>query len=89
MHLKNNSEIIVIKGKVKFVFFDKDLKFVTEVILSDIMNKKLLIPNNSWYGFKNLSNDNSKILSITYPKFNEKNVLRKKLIEIKYNWKGD
>ena len=55
--------------------------------MSSISPKLVIIPNNSWYGFQNIGAKKVKLLNITNQNYSEKEILRKKLREIDYDWK--
>ena len=60
-----NIHLFVIKGKVKFVFYNSRIRKHKIIVVSEKNNKRIFIPNNTWFAFKNLSNTDSKILSFT------------------------
>lgn len=83
-HKKNAQKIFLIEGKCKIILLNK--KKVNTYILNSIDAKLLIIPKNTWYGFQNLTNRKIKILNIIENDYDEKEILRKKIKEINYNW---
>ena len=82
----NKTEIIVLSGKVKFVFYDELNNRFKKSIISHKSNNKIIILKGIWYGFQNIYTSQSKLLSLTYPRFKENNIQRKKIAEFNYNW---
>ncbi len=60
-HKKMISNILVIKGSIKFVFFNDSFSISKEIILNEKNKKILHIRPNVWFGFKGLSINNSLI----------------------------
>ena len=83
----NKTEIIILNGKVKFVFYNEFKNIFEKSVISHESINKITISKGIWYGFKNVFSSQSKLLSLTYPRFKENNVQRKEIHEIKYNWK--
>ncbi len=83
-HKKNTLNLFVIKGKVIFVIFTNG-KFYKYVV-DDLSFSRLTIPNKMWYGFMGLNSKESKILCFTDFAHNEKEMLRKNIDEIYFNW---
>jgi dTDP-4-dehydrorhamnose 3,5-epimerase len=81
--------LVVPFGEVKFVLFD-DRKAaniqIQEVVLSKKNYCRITIPPMIWVGFKGLSKDKSLLLNIANIKHDQKEVERKSIEEIKYNW---
>ena len=77
--------LIVPVGKVKFVFYDEE-KFMP-IILGDNKFYKIIVPPNIWFAFKGISKGKNVIFNLANIKHNDKEVIRKKNNEIKYNWK--
>lgn len=86
-HNLNKSEIFVIYGKVKFVFFNSKINKFESIILNDKLLNKIIIPKKTWYGFQNIFHTQSKILSFTFPRYNEKSVERKNIRDFSYDWR--
>ena len=84
-HLKMTMTLIVPVGKVKFVFYDEE-KFMP-IILGDNKFYKIIVPPNIWFAFKGISKGKNVIFNLANIKHNDKEVIRKKNNEIKYNWK--
>ena len=61
-HKKMHMNLIVLKGKVKFVFFDNRKKSINynnflEVEVSDKCFKMIKVPSNIWFAFKGLTKE--------------------------------
>ena len=83
-HNKIYLNLLVIKGRVKFVFFDGKENF-KNILISENSNKRIYIPSGIWFGFKGLNKKNL-ILSISSGIANEDEISRKNIKDIKYNW---
>ena len=83
-HKKNSKKIFLLDGRCKIVILNK--KKINSYILNSKIASLLIIPKNCWYGFKNLTNKKIKILNIIDNKYDENEVLRKEIKEIKHNW---
>ncbi len=86
-HLKNDLNIYVIEGKIKFVFAHKyrNKYIFNEIIIHKKSNKLIHIPKKIWFGFMGMNSLN-KILSLSNNIFTENEIKRKNLNSIKYNW---
>lgn len=89
VHSKMTCNLLVIRGKVKFVIvLKKGIKqIIKTIILSENKNSILTIFPNTIFGFQNNSNDQSEILNFSNLKYNKKESLTYDLEEIKYDWK--
>ena len=83
-HLKMTINIVVPKGKVKFVFYSN--KKFKSILIGEKNYCRLTIPPKIWFGFKGMSKSESIILSLTNIKHTTKEVLRIKKNKIKFNW---
>ena len=83
-HQKMTLNLRVILGEVKFVFSDGKSNF-KEFILSSKDLFLITVPPNIWYGFTGLD-EFSLILNFTDLVFEENEILRKKIKDIKYDW---
>ena len=84
-HKNSTQNLFVIKGNCSVVCLIKN-KF-KKIELSENAPKLLIIPKKHWYGFKNKGSVNVKLLNFSSKIFSEKEILRKRMNEIKYNWK--
>ncbi len=86
-HSRNNLNILVIQGKIKFVFAlkEKQKDCFKELIIHKKSNELLTIPKKTWFGFMGINKIN-KILSLSNNIFTENEILRKKTNTFKYNW---
>ena len=83
-HLKMTINVVVPKGKVKFVFYSN--KKFRSILIGEKNYCRLMIPPKVWFGFKGISKSESIILSLTNIIHNTKEVLRVKKDKIKFNW---
>ena len=84
-HKRMTMTLVVPVGKVKFVFYDDD-KFKS-IIIGDNRFYKIIVPPNIWFAFKGISKDKNVVFNLANVKNNDKEVVRKRNNEIKYNWK--
>ena len=84
-HKKTNLNLTVISGIIKFVIYNELNKKFSHFILKEKDKKRIYIPAGLWFGFKGLGDINI-ILSITSKMFNKREILRKKVKDIKFNW---
>lgn len=84
-HKKINLNLTVISGAVKFAFYNDLNKKFSYIILKEEDKKKIYIPAGIWFGFKGLDTKNI-ILSIASGITTKKEILRKTLKEIRFNW---
>jgi dTDP-4-dehydrorhamnose 3,5-epimerase len=84
-HKRMTMTLVVPVGKVKFVFYDDD-KFKS-IIIGDNRFYKIIVPPNIWFAFKGISKDKNVVFNLANVKHNDKEVVRKRNNEIKYNWK--
>lgn len=83
-HTRMTMTLVVPVGKVKFVFYDEN-KF-RSIIIGDNRFYKIIVPPNIWFAFKGISKSKNVIFNLANVKHNDKEVVRKKNNEIKYNW---
>ena len=74
-HKKNYSLFVLVKGKIKIVYQEKENKF-DEIILSEEQSKIVSLPPNIWYGFKGLGDTDSIISNITSKPYSESEIER-------------
>lgn len=86
MHSIASLNLMVIKGEVKFVFFDDKKKIFKKLSLKENSNKSIYIPKGLWFGFMGLKKSGSVIISLSTHIFHKKEINRKNLKEIKFNW---
>ncbi len=84
-HKKTNQKLVLIEGNCIVVVFSN--KKIKKFKLSYKKPRLLQIPKKTWYGFKNLSSKKKvKILNFIDKKYDENEIERKKINEIRYNW---
>ena len=89
MHLKMNCNLLVIRGKVKFVILKKikqKIKFLN-IVMSDKKPSLLKIKSGLWFGFKGLSKKPAAILNFSNRKHFKKDNYKKNINHFKCNWK--
>lgn len=84
--IKSKMFLIVLKGKVKFVLY-KNNSFKKKIISAKEF-RRIFIPKNTWYGFKNMGRSKAMILSLMSQKYTKNNILQKDLKKLKFNWKN-
>ena len=85
------SRLIVVKGKIKFVFFDSRKKSNThglfkEIIISESDNLLIIAGPKLWYGFQSLSTNQSKIINLPNMTHEANETIKKDINEIEYSW---
>ena len=85
-HKKMVLNLVVPKGKVKFVFYLEKNKIFKVVTLSEKKYSRLTVQPKIWFGFKGVSKPESIILNIGSITHNPKEVLRLKKEKINFNW---
>jgi dTDP-4-dehydrorhamnose 3,5-epimerase len=79
--------LVVPIGKVKFVFFDKNKKHYTKMIIGQKFYKRISVPPNIWFAFQGMGKKDNLVINfsdIIIRKTNDVESLD--LNEIKYNW---
>jgi dTDP-4-dehydrorhamnose 3,5-epimerase len=71
---------------VLFVFKDS-LGSIREEIIGEGNPARLTVPPGLWFGFKGINSNNSVILNISNIMHDDKEVERKEINEIDYDWK--
>ena len=77
--------LIVPKGDVLFVFKD-ELGSFREEIVGDLNKVRLTVPPGLWFGFKGINTKDSVILNISNIMHDDKELERKNINEIDYDW---
>ena len=85
-HLKTTLNLTVVVGKVKFVFYSPKTKHFKSIVAKEKKYSRIIIPPKIWFGFKGLSRKESLILSLTNFLHNSKEILRRDINHIKFNW---
>ena len=86
MHLKMTLNLIVAYGEVKFIFYSEKKNKFRKIILNQKNIRRLVVPPGIWFGFKGNSSENSLILNLSSGIHDPKEVDRKIVSEIKYDW---
>ena len=85
-HKKMMIFVAVPHGSVKFVFFNSKKKKFQSVIIGEKNYQILKIKPKTWFGFQGVSKNKSLIMSCTTLVHLKKEILRKKINELKYKW---
>ena len=85
-HLKMTLNLVVPKGKVKFVFYSKKDNIFKTIQIGEKKYSRLMVPPKIWFGFKGIGKPESIILNLANIQHNPKEVLRCKKNKIKFNW---
>tara|TARA_A100000164_G_C21441963_1_gene555923 strand:- start:55 stop:495 length:441 start_codon:yes stop_codon:yes gene_type:complete len=86
LHKKMTVRLIVLKGKIKFVFYDKNKNLFKSITCNDKVIKKIIVYPGIFIAMKNLSNEDSLILNIASLKHSKKEQIKLSINKIKYNW---
>ena len=78
-HTQMICNLIIVKGSVKFIFYDDSFEICEEVIINEINKNILVIKPNIWFGFKGLEEENT-IINFSNIMHDENEV-----IQIKYD----
>ena len=81
-HKEITNNFYVILGKVKFVILIKKKIFTIDLY----NNKTLTLPPGYWYGFQGLEKSKNVILNLIDAKHSKKEMVKKKINQIKYSW---
>jgi dTDP-4-dehydrorhamnose 3,5-epimerase-like enzyme len=85
-HKKMMIFVAVPHGSVKFVFFNIKKKKFQSIIIGEKNYKILKIKPKTWFGFQGVSKNKSLIMSCTTLVHLKKEILRKKITDLKYKW---
>ena len=84
-HKKMTCNILVVKGEIKFVFFDNLFKKNNKIIINEKDNLMLLIKPCVWFGFKGLKKNNT-LINFSNILHNDKEILKTKYDETKFKF---
>ena len=91
-HNAMTSNLVVVVGKVKFVFCLKGSQgknvFREEIVVASDP-KRITVPPGIWFGFRGLSNEESLILNIANLKHNSSEVSRLEFDAFTYDWENE
>ena len=88
-HKEMTLNLVVPVGRIRFVLFDNREKsngIFQEVVISKDNYCRLTVPPMIWMGFQGLSIGDSMLLNIADIKHNSKDVDKKNIEEIEFNW---
>lgn len=89
-HRNMTLNLIVPVGHIKFVIFDDRVKARTElqeIIVSTGNYCRITVPSMVWMGFQGLSKEGSVLLNIADIEHDPKEIDRKKIEQIDYDWR--
>ena len=86
LHQKANLNLFIIDGKLKLVTINKKNNFNTN-ILDSVKINRIYIPKGTIFGFQNMANRESLILSISDIVHDSKESLSYNISDYKFNWK--
>jgi len=87
-HKKMTMNLVVIEGKIKFVFYDQLRKKFKEIVISKNNYKRIIIRPKIWFGFMGLDKKENIIINLANIMHNKNEIYYKKLRAIKYNWRS-
>ena len=87
-HKKMTMNLVVIEGKIKFVFYDQLRKKFKEIVISKNNYKRIIIRPKIWFGFMGLDKKENIIINLANTMHNKNEIYYKKLRAIKYNWRS-
>lgn len=87
-HNKMSLNLVVPYGKIRFVIYDdrNSVPLFKDVILSRENYMRLTVPPGLWVGFQGVDEDESILLNIADIEHDPKEVDRKEISEIKFDW---
>jgi dTDP-4-dehydrorhamnose 3,5-epimerase len=86
MHSIMTMNLIIPSGSVGFVFFDSMTDEFKSITAGDDNYIRITVPPKIWFGFKGLNKGSNLILNIANIPHDPKEIFRKDLNEISYNW---
>jgi len=89
-HKEMTLNLVVPVGKIKFVIFDdreREVQF-QEITISRDNYCRITVPPMVWFGFKGVSKGSSILLNIANMMHNTKEVERKNIKDIEFNWEN-
>lgn len=86
-HKKMVSNIFILRGKFKFVFFNQDKYHFKKIELDENENKNLYIPPKVWFAFQGLSRGANTLLNLSNIIHSDNEVINKDINTFKYEWK--
>ena len=85
-HLKMTLNLVVPQGKVKFVFYSQKDDVFRVIVIGEKKYSRLMVPPKIWFGFKGIGRSESIILNLANFQHSQKEILRCKKNEIKFDW---
>ena len=84
-HRISEQRIFLLSGKCLAVVYIR--KKFYKFVLSEKINKILIIPNKCWYGFRNIGGKKVKLLNLININYSEHEIQRKDVKDFGYDWK--
>ncbi len=85
-HNKMTLNLIVPIGMVKFVFYFEESKNFSDYIIGENNYCRLTVPPKTWFGFQGLNNTKNLIMNIADLEHDPKEMEKKFIDQIKYEW---
>ena len=85
LHKKANLNLFIIVGKIKIVIVDKNNNFYVNILDTFNINR-VFIPKGTIFGFQNMNNKESLILSISDIVYDKKESLSYNINDYEFNW---
>ena len=85
-HKKMISNIFILSGKFKFVFFIEDRNYFKEIRIDEKENNNLYIPPKVWFAFQGLSNGMNSLLNLSNIIHSDDEVINKDINTLSYEW---
>ena len=85
-HLKMTLNLAVPYGKVKFVFYSEQEDLFRVIEIGEKQYSRLIVPPRIWFGVKGINKSESIILNLANFQHSQKEILRCKKNEIKFDW---
>ncbi len=86
LHTKMTLNLIVPVGMVKFVFYLKEKNQFLEYLIGENNYCRITVPPRTWFGFQGLNKKQNLIMNIADLEHDPKEMQKKHIIEINYNW---
>ena len=86
-HKKMMLNLVVIQGKVKFVFYSNEENKFKVIKIGEKKYSRLTVPPKIWFGFKGIGKSESTIINLSNFQWDPKEQKNIKKNKIKFNWK--
>tara|TARA_B100001123_G_C14990507_1_gene899376 strand:+ start:98 stop:529 length:432 start_codon:yes stop_codon:yes gene_type:complete len=86
-HKKMMLNLVVIQGKVKFVFYSNEENKFKVIKIGEKKYSRLTVPPKIWFGFKGIGKSESTIINLSNFQWDPKEQKNININKIKFNWK--